>query len=348
MKKLILVIFTIFLFAISLFAQTVYNMNESEGNSTPPTADLVPIGTNVVNLFGVTGDDDDWFNYCVFLVHHWDTIQVTITDATNGPALYVDVCTEDPGVVQHVLNGIGDSFTYIVANEANHYIRVYSTVPANSYEVTIYNAEEETLPVVLSSFTGEFNNGLVGLKWITQSETDLSGYNVLRNENNTLETALMVNGGIISPTNSSTEHLYTYQDQETETNHEYYYWLESVNRDGTVEHYGPVTVSTTTSGGNTTPEIVEVTGMDSAYPNPFGTETNVKFRLSNDMNVKLDIYNLKGQKIRSLYNGELSKGVHSYKWDGKNSNGKSISSGLYFGRLTTPTGVFNSKLYLFK
>lgn len=348
MKKLILVIFTICLFSLPLLANGPYYGIETENNDTPAMADLVPIGAPYVFLNGTASGNDDWFEYCVYLGNHWDTIVVTIVAASDEGNLYVDVCTEDPLVVLHTLHLIGDTFSYVVANEDDHYIKVYATASGSSYSVKVENLNEATLPVVLSSFTGECNNGLVGLKWVTQSETDLSGYNVLRNESNSLASALQVNQGIISATNTSTIQQYTYEDQEVETNQFYYYWLESVNRDGSMDHYGPVTVSTTNPGGNDTPDIGIITGIEPAYPNPFSDATNLKFRLSSDMNVRLDIYNLKGEKIRTVYSGDLLKGNHSYRWDGKNDKGNPISSGLYLSRLTTPTGVFYSKLNLLK
>lgn len=348
MRKLLLVIFTICLFSLPLLADGPYHHYENESNDIPPLSDSIPIGDTIVAVNGITGDNQDWFDYCVYLGNHWDTIIVTIYSATYGPALYVDVCTENPAVVQHTLNGIGDSFSYVVANEARHYICVYSMVPDNNYTVIIENQDEATLPVVLSSFAGTFSSSFVGIQWTTQTETELSGYNVLRNETNDLGSALQVNSNIIPSTNTSTTHDYSYRDQEIAFNTTYYYWLQSVNMDGTCEHYGPVTVNTTTPEGNETPEIVVNSGMDPAYPNPFGNETNIKFRLNSDMLAKLDIYNLKGEKVRSIFAGELIKGTHTYKWDGRNSRGETVSSGLYMGRLTTPTGIFSSKLYLFK
>jgi len=290
MRKLLLVIFTICLFSMPLLANGPYHHYETENNDVPPLSDIIPVGDTIVAVNGNTGDNPDWFNYCVFLGHHWDTITVTIYSASNGPALYVDVCTEDPAVVQHVLNGIGDTFSFVVANEARHYICVYSTVPANEYIVIIENQDEATLPVVLSSFAGTFNANFVGIQWTTQTETEMSGYNVLRNESNDMATAFKVNSAIIPSTNTSTVQNYSYRDQEIAFNTTYYYWLESVNMNGTCEHYGPVTVSTTTPEGNETPEIVVASGMDPAYPNPFGDETNIKFRLSSDTNAKFGRY----------------------------------------------------------
>ena len=71
----------------------------------------------------------------------------------------------------------------------------------------------------------------------------------------------------------------------------------------------------------------------SNYPNPFNPETNIVFNLMEECDVQLDIYNIKGQKIRSLINEQIEAGEHSVVWDGDNSLGKKVSSGLYLYKL---------------
>ncbi len=343
MKKLFIAIFILTLFTIPLIA-----VLETENNDIPPLANVVPVGSYVDDQVGMipVDVDVDWYTYHVNV---GNPILVTIMFATFPPALFVDVCTDNPFVVQATLNLITwPSVMFIAQNGNMHYIKVYSTVDNNNYVVRLQNLQDPTLPVVLSSFTADYNSGFVGIQWTTQSETELSGYNVLRNEACDMATASQVNFGIIPSTNTSNVQNYSYQDQEIESNVTYYYWLQAVNMDGTMEHYGPVTVNTNDIGGNTTPEIVQFTGMDTAYPNPFGEETNLKIRLNANMNVKLDIYDIKGQKIRSIFAGELDKGIHRYKWDGKNIHGSTVSSGIYLSRLTTPTGVYSTKLHFVK
>jgi hypothetical protein len=66
------------------------------------------------------------------------------------------------------------------------------------------------------------------------------------------------------------------------------------------------------------------------YPNPFNPETTIKFSIPEDSKVKLTIYNIKGQKVKTLVNDELEKGIHEVLWTGKNDNNKSVASGVYF------------------
>ncbi len=84
------------------------------------------------------------------------------------------------------------------------------------------------------------------------------------------------------------------------------------------------------------------------YPNPFNPETNIVFNLPEDGDVQLDIYNIKGQKIKSLIYDQLSFGQHSVVWDGKDSNDKQVGSGIYLYKLNLNgnTEVVNKCLLL--
>jgi hypothetical protein len=65
------------------------------------------------------------------------------------------------------------------------------------------------------------------------------------------------------------------------------------------------------------------------YPNPFNTATIIKFDIVDHAQVKLDIYNILGQKVKSLINRPYSAGFHSIIWNGNNELGERVSSGVY-------------------
>lgn len=66
------------------------------------------------------------------------------------------------------------------------------------------------------------------------------------------------------------------------------------------------------------------------YPNPFNEQTMIRFQLPRTASVKIEIYNVLGQKIRTLLFEQKTAGVHTIKWDGKDDWGRSIGSGVYF------------------
>ena len=78
------------------------------------------------------------------------------------------------------------------------------------------------------------------------------------------------------------------------------------------------------------------------YPNPFNPQTTISFQLNNTspLEVRLLIYDLLGKNIKTLVNNKLSAGSYQVKWDGLNSNGKQVISGIYYYELQ----VGNQKL----
>ena len=71
----------------------------------------------------------------------------------------------------------------------------------------------------------------------------------------------------------------------------------------------------------------------SNYPNPFNPSTTIDYILPKDSDVNISIFNIKGQKVRTLVKNSFQKGKHSIVWNGKNDAGKSVSSGVYFYKL---------------
>ncbi|MCB5251840.1 MAG: S8 family serine peptidase [Candidatus Cloacimonadaceae bacterium] len=103
----------------------------------------------------------------------------------------------------------------------------------------------------------------------------------------------------------------------------------------------------------TTPTQDPVVDMHStkllaAYPNPFNPSTTLSFSLKDHGNVSLDIYNQKGQKVRSLLNDVLPAGEHSIHWNGTDDNGQNVASGLYFYRMKSGKYSSTRKMILMK
>jgi len=69
--------------------------------------------------------------------------------------------------------------------------------------------------------------------------------------------------------------------------------------------------------------------LSPANPNPFTSETTVRYELGKAVNVDVSVYNTLGQKVRDLYSGKQSSGVHSVIWDGTEESGEKSSSGVY-------------------
>jgi len=91
-----------------------------------------------------------------------------------------------------------------------------------------------------------------------------------------------------------------------------------------------------------------LTNLHPNYPNPFNPSTTVSFVLGRDMDARLDIYNVRGQRVNTLQNGLLAKGRHTFEWNGRDEQGSPVASGVYFSRLVTPDGSFVNKMMLMK
>ena len=84
------------------------------------------------------------------------------------------------------------------------------------------------------------------------------------------------------------------------------------------------------------------------HPNPFNPTTTISFSIPEESEVKLNVYNIKGQKVKTLINEQYSKGSHSIIWNGTDDNGKSVSSGIYFYKFKTGNFEKTKKMILMK
>jgi hypothetical protein len=84
------------------------------------------------------------------------------------------------------------------------------------------------------------------------------------------------------------------------------------------------------------------------YPNPFNPDTTLRFSLPGNADINLDIYNVKGQRVRSLINGSYNEGTHNCLWDAKDNTGNRVSSGIYFAVLSYQGNQLSRKLLLMK
>lgn len=99
--------------------------------------------------------------------------------------------------------------------------------------------------------------------------------------------------------------------------------------------------------------LVEFNMLEQNYPNPFNSSTIIRFTVhckqrteNGPVRTTLKIYNIRGQLVRTLVNEELNHGEYRVSWDGKNNQGKEVSSGVYFYRLKTGEFVQTKKMVL--
>lgn len=84
------------------------------------------------------------------------------------------------------------------------------------------------------------------------------------------------------------------------------------------------------------------------YPNPFNPTTNIEFNISCSGQVKVEILNILGQRVRTLLDELQTPGNKLVTWDGKDASGNELSSGIYFCRVTTPQFSQTRKMLFLK
>ncbi|MDP8233076.1 MAG: choice-of-anchor J domain-containing protein [Candidatus Zophobacter franzmannii] len=84
------------------------------------------------------------------------------------------------------------------------------------------------------------------------------------------------------------------------------------------------------------------------YPNPFNPETTIKFSIDTPTDVKIDIFNIKGQQVKTIANSLFNAGSHSVLWNGMDSNGSIVPSGVYFYRMQSGMNSQVKKMILMK
>ena len=98
---------------------------------------------------------------------------------------------------------------------------------------------------------------------------------------------------------------------------------------------------------NNVPEIIK-TSLGQNYPNPFNPSTTIAYSIQNDGMIELNIYNIKGQLVKTLVKGDQQTGSYEVVWNGKDNNEKNISSGVYFYKLSTKDETIMKKMLMLK
>ena len=100
----------------------------------------------------------------------------------------------------------------------------------------------------------------------------------------------------------------------------------------------------TTSAG----QMPESFGLSQNYPNPFNPSTAISFNLPVAGFAELSVFNILGQKVITLVSGNMSAGNHEVTWEGTDETGSTVTSGVYFYRLTTEQNSETRKMMLMK
>ena len=188
----------------------------------------------------------------------------------------------------------------------------------------------DVIPVELTSFSANVNGTLVNLKWSTATELNNSGFDIERKSSS----SSWKNIGFVPGYGTTTETKnYSFADNNLNAGN-YSYRLKQVDFDGTFEYSNTIEVKIIT---------VDKFELSQNYPNPFNPNTSIKFSIPAAGNVKLTVYNLLGQEVRTLVNGFTTAGSHAI-----NFNAENLSSGIYLYKIEANDFIQTRKMTLLK
>jgi hypothetical protein len=227
-----------------------------------------------------------------------------------------------------------------IAESATHDDHIHGTVDAagdvsvsggilgiSSYGLLNAGADV-SLPVGLVSFSSRVSGRAVILSWVTESETDNLGFILERSgDGNTwaVIASHQTHAGLRGQGTTSSRTEYAFTDENVVPGNEYAYRLSDVSVSGAVQRYASLSIAVSSLPGETE--------MDKAYPNPFNPTTYISYRLAEDGNTRITVFDAMGRKIRTLHEGRQSAGSYQVYWNGLDEDGRSVSSGMYLIRM---------------
>ena len=194
------------------------------------------------------------------------------------------------------------------------------------------------LPVELSLFTAVQIENEIELFWKTETEVDNYGFEIQRTFVEMQHAASLrweKVAFIQGHGNSNSPKSYSYTDKPTGGT-SFTYRLKQIDVDGSFEYSKEIEVL-----------IDKPTAFSLAqnYPNPFNPSTTIKFGLPKDSNVKLELFNILGEKIATLIDKEMQAGFHNYQLSILNFQ---LTSGVYIYKIEAGSFVSVKKLLLMK
>ncbi len=217
--------------------------------------------------------------------------------------------------------GSGSAYLELNGNDA------LADFSGSAHNVSIVN-NDVSLPVELATFTasGE-DNGMVTLSWTTESEINNLGFNIYRSTGMEGEFDKINQKLIDGAGTSSSSNTYTFVDNRTEAQTTYFYKLEDIDVDGKSRFHGPVKVFVETAS------IPDAFNLKQNYPNPFNPTTTITYGLPEASQVRLQVFNMIGERVKTLVQTHQPAGNYTVEWNGTTDSGRLLPSGIYFYRL---------------
>ena len=186
------------------------------------------------------------------------------------------------------------------------------------------------LPVELTSFSANVEKNITHLSWQTATEKNNKGFEIQRKQEN----GSFVKVGFVSGNGTSTQsHSYTFVDSKLSSG-SYTYRLKQIDLNGQFQFSKEVNVEVANP---------HEFALNQNYPNPFNPSTTISYEIPVSGKVVLNVYNTLGVQVASLVNENKAAGNYTVHF-----NANSLSSGIYFYKLTVDNFVATKKMILLK
>jgi len=158
-----------------------------------------------------------------------------------------------------------------------------------------------------------------------------------------------------NPSANEANHVHTAWAQESwqlnfdlELQKEYYWQVIAFNDGGVSPPSHSFRFQTTATSSESDQVAVNLTTLLGNFPNPFNPETSIRFNVASAEHITINIYNTRGQLVRSLVNGAFEQGVHTAIWNGRDDNGNHVSSGYYLYKMRSGDFAQTRRMILIK
>jgi beta-lactamase superfamily II metal-dependent hydrolase len=240
---------------------------------------------------------------------------------------------------------LGSGAACVAGRDTAMYENIWIEVTPNTYPAFRVLNDGRGYPSILAVELSHFaammgNDNSVILNWRTESEDECYGWEVSRSLSP--REGFQTVGKLQGRGTTATPYEYRFEDSGEKPEGVLYYKITEIEASGQRTDYGPVSVEY-----RKTPAFAF--SLNQSRPNPMrGDKAEISFSLRETGRTALKIYNILGQEVSVLADGPMTAGTYSLKWDGCDSRGRKVSSGVYYYRLTSGEATACKKMVVIR
>ncbi len=328
-------------------AATDQNDIKSDFSTYGTWVDISAPGSSIISTYHLNTDPDN--DYVATLD---GTSMATPCVASVAALMWSHNNALTPDQIEQMLYDTADDIESIPGNSA--FIGKLGAGRVNAFAAV--EQADLSLPIELVSFSAIAAFNKVILNWQTKSELNNLGFHVLRsNDKNGFYSEIagfQENESLRGLGSSSFGKDYQYVDLNIEHNREYWYKIKDVDYNGVGAEHGPVSIYVNIENSDNINLAPDKFALRENYPNPFNPKTKFTVEIpelgNKSAGVEINIFDINGKKIKSIFKGNLASGIYTFEWNGTNEFGNQLPSGMYLYCLKTRNDNFARKMILMK